>query len=156
MNTLPYKMKYLLLLVSVLLNGFCSIAQSDGNDKAVGGAPIEILIQNLKDSKSDQVMVVAHRGKCGDGPENSLRGIQKCIDMGVDMVEIDLEKTKDGQLVLMHDKTINRTTHGKGAVKKYTLSELKTYYLNDDEGRPTQRRFPRWRKYFYLPKIRSL
>ena len=47
-----------------------------------------------------------------NAPENSIQAIQNCIDMGVDMVEIDIRKTKDGHLVLMHDRTIDRTTNG--------------------------------------------
>jgi len=148
------KIKYLLLFVFVLWSSFCSIAQTEGI--AVANTLIESLVQNLHDSKSDQVIVVAHRGDCGNGPENSLRGIQNCIDLGVDMVEIDLEKTKDGQLVLMHDKTINRTTQGKGAVKKYTLAELKTYYLLDTEGRPTQERIPTLEEVLLLAKDKIL
>ena len=52
-----------------------------------------------------------------------------CIDIGVDMVEIDLKRTKDGHLVVMHDKTINRTMSGKGLVEDYTLVRLKACVL---------------------------
>ena len=55
------------------------------------------------------IMVVSHRADWRNAPENSLQGIQNCIDMGVDMVEIDLKKTKDGHLVLIHDRTVDRS-----------------------------------------------
>lgn len=82
---------------------------------------IQSLIQNLEDSKNDQIIVVAHRGDWRNAPENSLQAIQNCVNMSVDMVEIDIQKIKDGHLVLMHDKTINRTTNGKGRVKDFSL-----------------------------------
>ena len=59
-------------------------------------------------------MVVSHRGDWRNAPENSIQAFRNCIDMGVDMVELDLKKTKDGVLVLMHDKKIDRTMNGKG------------------------------------------
>jgi glycerophosphoryl diester phosphodiesterase len=142
MNNFPYKMKYLLLFLAVLWNGFCCIAQTEGKNTAVENSHIETLVQNLKNSKSNQVIVVAHRGDWRNAPENSLRGIQNCIDMGVDMVEIDIQRTKDGELVLMHDKKINRTTTGKGRVEEYTLKQLKSFYLLDAEGRRTQEKIP--------------
>ena len=82
---------------------------------------IQDKIANLKDSKNNQVIVVSHRGDWRNAPENSLQAIKNCIKMGVDMVEIDIRETKDGHLVLMHDKTIDRTTTGKGLVKEWTL-----------------------------------
>lgn len=74
--------------------------------------------QNVKEqleiSPSKEILVVSHRADWRNAPENSLQAIQNCIQMGVDMIEIDLKKTKDGHLILMHDKTLNRTTTGKG------------------------------------------
>ena len=68
------------------------------------------MIKNLEDSKNDQIIVIAHRGNWHNAPENSLQAIQNSIEMGVDMVEIDIRETKDGKLVLMHDQSIDRTT----------------------------------------------
>ena len=70
--------------------------------------------ENLLNGKPDQILVVSHRADWRNAPENSLQAIQNCIDMGVDMVEVDLKKTKDGHLILMHDRLINRTMNGKG------------------------------------------
>ena len=69
-----------------------------------------------------------------NAPENSLQAIQNCIDMGADMVEIDLKRQKDGHLVLMHDKTINRTMTGTGSPDEYTLAELKAMRLRNGAG----------------------
>ena len=98
---------------------------------------IEDLRKNLEDSHNKEIMVVAHRGDWRNAPENSLQAIQNCIDMGVDMVEIDVRETKDGKLVLMHDETIDRTTTGKGLVKDWTLDSLMMLQLRDGIGHST-------------------
>ncbi|MEM6726034.1 MAG: glycerophosphodiester phosphodiesterase family protein, partial [Bacteroidota bacterium] len=96
----------------------------------------------LEDSKDDDVIVIAHRGDWRHAPENSLQAIQNCIDMGVEMVEIDVRETKDGQLVLMHDVTIDRTTTGSGKVNDWTLDSLKSLRLLDGLGIPTRHQIP--------------
>lgn len=93
-------------------------------------------------SSSKSILVVAHRADWRNAPENSLQAIQNCIDMGVDMIEIDLKKTKDGHLVLMHDKTINRTMTGKGHPEDYTLQELREFYLKSGTGHKTRHKIP--------------
>ncbi|GAA3575713.1 glycerophosphodiester phosphodiesterase family protein [Snuella lapsa] len=103
---------------------------------------IQQKIANLEDSNNNQIIVVSHRGDWRNAPENSLQAIQNCIDMGVDMVEIDIRETKDGQLVLMHDKTIDRTTNGKGLISEWTLDSLKTLRLVDGLGVPTAHKVP--------------
>jgi glycerophosphoryl diester phosphodiesterase len=103
---------------------------------------IQEKIENLKDSKNNQVIVVSHRGDWRNAPENSLQAIKNCIKMGVDMVEIDIRETKDGHLVLMHDKTIDRTTTGKGLVNEWTLDSLKTLNLVDGLGVATKHKIP--------------
>lgn len=77
----------------------------------------------------DYVMVMAHRGGFTSTPENSISAIQNSIDSGVDIVELDVQLSKDGFLVIMHDNSINRTTNGSGLVSDYTLAELKQFKL---------------------------
>lgn len=89
-----------------------------------------------------KIMVVAHRGNWRDAPENSLWAIQKAIETGAHMAEIDLALTKDSVLILMHDKLIDRTTTGKGKPSDYTLEEIKKFYLRDGTGHPTEMRIP--------------
>ncbi len=84
------------------------------------------------------VLVVSHRGDWRNYPENSLEAIESCIEMGVDMVEIDVAKTKDGHLILMHDKTIDRTTSKKGLVSDYTLAEIRELKMRNGMGRVTR------------------
>jgi glycerophosphoryl diester phosphodiesterase len=71
------------------------------------------------------VLTSAHRAEHNHHPENSLPAIQGAIDLGIDYVELDIRTTKDGQLVLMHDPTVNRMTDGKGEVKDMTLAQIK-------------------------------
>ena len=70
--------------------------------------------------------VIAHRGFSGIAPENTLPALQLAIDSGADMVEFDVRVTKDHQLVVIHDATVERTTNGTGAVSQYTFQELQT------------------------------
>jgi glycerophosphoryl diester phosphodiesterase len=67
----------------------------------------------------------AHRGEHLKHPENSLPAIQAAIDVGMDFVELDVRTSSDGQLVLMHDPTVNRMTDGKGPIKDMTLAEIR-------------------------------
>ncbi|MBC8769700.1 glycerophosphodiester phosphodiesterase family protein [Arenibacter sp. BSSL-BM3] len=77
----------------------------------------------------EYVLVAAHRATNPNYPENSLAAIAESIRIGVDIVEIDIRKSKDGALVIMHDKTIDRTTNGSGKVDDFSLDELKDFRL---------------------------
>lgn len=88
------------------------------------------------------VMVIAHRGHWRYAPENSLLALQHAIEIGVDIVEIDLKITSDHHLVLMHDNTLDRTTTGTGRVADHTLAEIKTLYLKDGANHKTEYRVP--------------
>lgn len=70
------------------------------------------------------VKVIAHRGFAGLFPENTILAFQKAMDIGVDVIEFDVEITKDSQLVLLHDSTVDRTTNGSGSVGNMTLQEV--------------------------------
>ena len=109
---------------------------------AVAQNRITEIRENLLGNHPDKILVVSHRADWRNAPENSLQGIQNCIDMGVDMVEIDLKRTKDGHLVVMHDKTINRTMNGKGLVEDYTLAELKAMRLKNGVACKTRHQIP--------------
>jgi glycerophosphoryl diester phosphodiesterase len=89
------------------------------------------------------IFVVAHRGCHSPAPsrglyeptpENSLRGLERCVALGVDMVETDVRRTKDGVLVIMHDETVDRTTDGTGRVADMTLAEIKRLRLRQAFG----------------------
>lgn len=93
------------------------------------------LVQRLRDP-SGPAMIVAHRGCHVEAPENSLAAFKRCIYLGIDMVETDVQPTKDGVLVLMHDATVDRTTDGTGKVSDMTLAELKKLRLRLGKGGP--------------------
>lgn len=73
--------------------------------------------------KSEMVNV-AHRGASGHAPENTMAAFEKAFEMKADYIEIDVQMTKDGRLVAIHDTTVNRTTNGNGFVGDYTLEEI--------------------------------
>lgn len=128
----------------VLILFFISI-QCTINDKSKDNylySSIEEKIENLKNPNDNKIIVVSHRGDWRNAPENSLQAIENCIKMGVDMVEVDVRETKDGKLVLMHDKTLDRTTNGKGYVKDWSLDSLKTLNLVDGLGVVTKHKIP--------------
>lgn len=91
-------------------------------------ATIALLMNNSKIINAQTTRIyslIGHRGAASEAPENTLASIEKALTYGVDRVEVDVQMTKDGQIILMHDRTLNRTTSGKGAVKNLTLAEIK-------------------------------
>jgi len=77
-------------------------------------------------NKDVKIATVAHRGASGYAPESTLASYRMGIRMKADYIELDLQLTKDGELIVMHDETVNRTTNGKGYVNQMTLAELKS------------------------------
>ena len=80
---------------------------------------------------------IGHRGAPGYEPENTLKSFAKAIEQGVDMVEFDIQLTKDKKLVVMHDTTVDRTTNGHGRVSRLTLAQLKELDAGQGEQIPT-------------------
>lgn len=70
------------------------------------------------------MLIIGHRGASGTTPENTLASFEKAIRMGVEMIELDVHRCASGELVVIHDEKINRTTSGKGFVSDKTLHEL--------------------------------
>ncbi|MBO2543973.1 glycerophosphodiester phosphodiesterase [Salegentibacter sp. BDJ18] len=71
------------------------------------------------------LLKIGHRGAKGHIAENTLESIQKALDFGVNAIEIDVHKCKTGELVVIHDFTLDRTTNGSGEIAKKSLAELK-------------------------------
>lgn len=109
------------------------------------------LCDNIQDKWEDdfavsRIYVVAHRGNTVRGqkigiPDNSIPNIREAIDAGADMVELDVRPTKDGELILMHNETIESTTTGTGKVSDMTLAQIQSYEMTrygkvyrDEEG----------------------
>jgi len=80
---------------------------------------------------------VGHRGARAYAPENTLASFKKAIEIGVDAIELDVRKTKDNQLVVMHDADVKRTTNGKGLVHDLTLEDIKGFSAGDTDKVPT-------------------
>jgi glycerophosphoryl diester phosphodiesterase len=71
------------------------------------------------------VLNIAHRGASGTFPENTLSAFRAAIDATANMCELDVQLSRDGAVVVIHDETVERTTNGKGEVSELTLDELK-------------------------------
>lgn len=82
---------------------------------------VKLMVNNA----ADQTMVMAHRGDSVDAPENTLPAFQAAIDHGADAAEMDVQMTKDGTIVVMHDSSIDRTTTGHGNIWDVTYDEIK-------------------------------
>jgi glycerophosphoryl diester phosphodiesterase len=88
-------------------------------------------------------MVSAHRGGPSNGyPENCLATFQQVVDTHPALIECDIRTTKDGKLVMMHDRTLDRTTNGTGRVNEQTLAQLKKLKLRDNKGNLTKFSIP--------------
>lgn len=123
------------LVITAALVSFGLYAQAQRNPEA--------RLDTLFDKKNHDVFVTAHRG--GDwrnDPENSLQSLKRAGTLGVDIVEMDLKRTKDNQLVLMHDKTLDRTTTGSGPVSDQTLDELQHLTLRAGTHHQTSYKVP--------------
>jgi glycerophosphoryl diester phosphodiesterase len=73
----------------------------------------------------DKFLVIAHRGGPSLGPESTLYTFRKAVKLGVDVLEMDVRSTRDGQLIILHDDTVSRTTNATGPAQNYTLVDLK-------------------------------
>ncbi|MCF2502727.1 hypothetical protein L0663_05015 [Dyadobacter sp. CY107] len=88
---------------------------------------------DLRLSLRNKIDVIAHRGAAGLNPENTLLAIQNSINSGFKIIEIDVRQTSDGELVLMHDTDINRTTTGKGDVRKLSFSDIEGHFIRQSQ-----------------------
>ena len=115
-----------------------------------GGSPYYVQFETaeqlqtyLKYAPGKTPLIGAHRGGPEKGfPENAIETFQHSLRYAPCLIECDIRKTKDGQLVLMHDASLDRTTTGNGAVSDYTLPELKKLRLKDNFGTVTDYRIP--------------
>lgn len=122
--------------LNILLLFLCALQLVTAQDRAT-----EIRNKLLNRDQSS-VIVVAHRGDWRFAPENSLAAIDNAIKMGVDIVEIDVQRTKDGHIILMHDKALDRTTTGKGLVAEWTLDSIRTLKLKNGCAIKTKENIP--------------
>ena len=146
------------ILLRKLLPGTCAIVLAGFPAHAeIGG-----VLGRFRNADQEGVLIACHRagylnkdGKSGL-PENSVPAIRASIEAGAEILEIDLAMTSDGQLVLMHNKTMDRTTTGKGLPSDHTLAELKELFLRDPEGKTTSERIPTFKETMELVKGRAM
>ena len=114
----------------------------------------EGIVAEIHNPSSRKVLVACHRGDWRNWPENSLAAIGSVIGMGADIVEIDLALTSDSVLVVCHDRTLNRTTTGKGLIAEIPYDSVRRCFLKSGHGVATSHRMPTLREALELCKDR--
>lgn len=100
-------------------------------------ASFEAMRQLVLQPRPDHIVVVAHRSCFAAAPENTPQAIEACVRLGVEVVENDVRRTKDGVLVIFHDDEISRMTDRWGYVRDMTLAELRQARLKERDGAPS-------------------
>jgi glycerophosphoryl diester phosphodiesterase len=88
-------------------------------------------------AKTKNMLIIGHRGAAGFEPENTIASFKKAIELGVEMIEFDVQLCKSGELVIIHDYSLDRTTNGKGPVIEKTITELKNLDAGKGQKIPT-------------------
>ncbi|NRG29690.1 glycerophosphodiester phosphodiesterase [Bacillus circulans] len=114
----------ILLLILIVFLSAC------GNNQSV-----QTMVSPSVTEHEETPRVIAHRGANEWYNESTITAYQIAAQSGVDSLEMDLRMTKDGELVAMHDDTIDRTTNGKGKVSDYTLEELRAFQTIESDNR---------------------
>lgn len=119
----------------------------------------------FEDVDDGRIFVVAHRGCWSAAPENSLQAMRDCIHMGVEVAEIDVHLTREGELLVFHDQSLERMTDGAGLLREKSLDELRALRLYEWDGSPhqimgrkllTQHRIPTLREVFEVTRGRLM
>lgn len=136
----------------IILLSFCFISTY----YIIAQTQIERIRKQLFSYNTNSVIVVAHRGDWRNFPENSLEGIESAIKMGVDIVELDVQRTKDGVFILMHDYNLERTTTGKGNVSEVDWEYISKLNLKNGCGIATEQKVPTLEEALLLCKDRVM
>lgn len=139
MHMIIRRRHFILLFLLIVVSGVV-VAQSNLDS-----------ILNDFHNRPDRVLVAAHRAQNENYPENSMAAVKEMIAMGVDIVEMDVRETKDGVLIIMHDKSVDRTTTGKGLVAEMNWKDLKKLRLLHN-GKPTKEHIPTFKEILSLVK----
>lgn len=137
---------------ALLVAFFCAAAADPASADGIAQSEPRVAINNPGESvadylacfrDSDVMLITGHRGGPGPGyPENALETFAYLLAHGPMLIETDVRKTSDGQLVLLHDETLDRTTTGTGPVAEKTLAQIKALKLIDNDGKETSFRIP--------------
>ena len=140
--------------VILLITCVCALLASCTTQPAPTRA--DLIRTKLLTCDESSVIVVAHRADWRNYPENSLEAIQSSIERGVDMLELDVQRTKDGVLILMHDQKLDRTTTGQGNIAETTWEEISKLNLKDHKGEVTSYKVPKLEDALLLCKDRIM
>jgi len=124
---------FFILHSTLALAALCATTAPDRADQ---------LREKLTSRDTPYVFVAAHRADWRYAPENSLQAIEHAISIGVDILEVDVQRTADGVLILMHDETVDRATSGKGKISDLTLAEIRALTLRTGAGTRTKHKVP--------------
>lgn len=127
--------------IFIILACICALTACTMQEKTLTRA--EQIREKLLACDESSVIVVAHRADWRNFPENSLEAVQSSIDMGVDMLELDVQRTKDGVLMLMHDHNLDRTTTGSGNIADTNWEDIAKLNLKDHQGQVTGYKVPK-------------
>jgi len=94
------------------------------------------LFFNSCNIKKNDMLVIGHRGAMGYETENTLASIQKALDLGVDMIEIDVFKIESGEIVVFHDERLERLSNAGGKIEEYNFFDLKKVILEGNHQIP--------------------
>lgn len=100
--------------------------------------------------------IFGHRGASAEAPENTLEAFALAIEQGADGIELDVQMTKDGQLVVAHDETIDRVSNGTGAIRNYTLQQLKQFSFHRTHPEYKEAKIPTLEEVLQLIKPSNL
>lgn len=93
-----------------------------------------VIIQSCE--MAQKPLVIGHRGAMGHETENTIASVQKALDLGVDMIEIDIFKVKSGEIVVFHDETLDRLANASGKIEEYNYFDLKPVILDGNHEIP--------------------
>ncbi len=113
------------------------------------------IAQDINTTTDGRILIAAHRGGHLTVPENSLASIDEAIRAGADIVELDVRETRDGIMVLLHDKRLDRTTTAQGELGDFTYAETQQFYLTH-QGKGTPYRIPTFREALAYAKGRAI
>ncbi|WP_405607990.1 glycerophosphodiester phosphodiesterase family protein [Polaribacter sp. Asnod1-A03] len=143
--------KYVIVLLVFFLGVSC-VKEKEVSVKKSATTDITETLSEFKNANSNNILVAAHRGAHMGNFENSIASTLKSIELGVDIIEVDVKTTKDGYLVLMHDSSIDRTTTGSGKVEELTLAEIKAFKLKGPYGRVSKEPVPTFKEFLKVVK----
>lgn len=139
-------MKKIVLLL-MLVCSVCAMAQQ---------TRVQKIREKLLKGDDSSVIVASHRGDWRNFSENSIEGLEGAIAMGVDIVELDLQMTKDSVLIVMHDGKLDRTTTGKGVIAELSIDSIRKVNLKNGCAIRTQQKVPTLEEYLIRSKGRIM